>query len=136
MNLAEELARKAEQRRAILQEIKELSRKISKAQEIMQDLNQCKMVISMDVSSWQMQYSLFQSMPITGEVFVTDIFEGNSAERLSIEIPVATNKMNNTASQMEALCSYIQVQITKLTEYIEELQIKIQALREKLSALF
>lgn len=135
MDLAQERAMRAEQIRAIRKRIAELTKKISKAREIMQDLNKCKIVIMLQAESWGTQYAAFQSVPITADIFVSDVFEGNIAETLSIEVPAAAGKMDNTASQMETLCSYIQSQIARLTEYIERLQLEIQALQASLSAL-
>jgi len=126
---------KAKRRRELLEKISALYQKISNARNIMSELSSCKRAITGGTDNWESSYQAFQAAPITAEVFVTDLFEGNAAKLLSIEVPAAAKQMNNTTGQMETLCSHIQNQIDKLEGYIARLHAQITELQAQLNTL-
>ena len=122
-------------RKEILKKIGVLNQKITTARDIISKLTGCSQTLMREANHWEASYSVFCAAPITGEVFVADLFEGDIAEELNSQVPDGAAHMNNTKGQMQALCSHINNQISKLTEYIAKLQSQITALQAELSAL-
>lgn len=122
-------------RKELRNKIAALRKKVTAAREIITKLSRCQNEINRKIEAWQSAYTSFHSRPITGEIYVEDLFEGNIAESLSGEVPRTAEKMNDTSERMETLCAYVQNQIAELEEYIAELQIRINGLQAELNAL-
>lgn len=122
-------------RREIREKITALRKKIAVAREAITKLSRCRSEISCKMEAWESEYAAFQSRPITGEIYMEDLFEGNIAQLLSGEVPRTAERMVHTTGMMEELCLHIQNQITRLEEYIEELWKQVEELMAELNAL-
>lgn len=131
----EERAAREARRNEIRREISKVGRKISEARDVVEGLNSCQRDIRQETDNWNNAYNAFKSAPINSEVFVTDVFEGNTAETLSSEIPGAAGRMDSTCGQMESLCGHISNQIARINEYIDRLSARIHELYIELAAV-
>lgn len=131
----EERAAREARRNEIRREISRVARKISEARDVVEGLNGCLRSIQQEIDNWNNAYNAFKSVPINSEVFVTDVFEGNTAEALSSEVPGTAGRMDSTCGQMEALCGHISNQIARINEYIDRLSARIHELHIELAAV-
>lgn len=129
-DLAAIIAKKLE----IMKQIGELRDKIRDARTVKTSLKNSDTAISNTLMRWTSRYNAFQSSPMS-EVVVTDKFEGESAEKIRTRLPEAIQAMAVTQSSTENVRGEISVQITKLDEYIAELEEKIAALMASLAAI-
>lgn len=129
-----DLAANFAKRLEIMKQIGELRDKIRDARTVKTNLNNSDTAISNTLMRWTSRYNAFQSSPMS-EVVVTDKFEGESAEKIRTSLPEAIQAMAVTQSSTENVRGEISVQITKLDEYIAELEEKIAALRASLAAI-
>lgn len=129
-DLAAIIAKKLE----IMKQIGELRDKIRDARTVKTNLKNSDTAISNTLMRWTSRYNAFQSSPMS-EVVVTDKFEGESAEKIRTRLPEAIQAMAVTQSSTENVRGEISVQITKLDEYIAELEEKIAALMASLAAI-
>lgn len=128
------LAAAAAKRAAIMAQVGILRTKISNARSIKSDLESSGREIDIALTLWTNRYAAFQSSSMS-EVVVTDKFEGESAEKIQARLPDAIEKMINTQSRTENVQGEISEQMTKLDEYIAELEEKISALLSGLAAI-
>lgn len=135
MGVRDEMEARKARRSAIRAEIRLLQGKLSIARELVSAFRKVHMEVKNAQEQWTSNYTAFQSIEINANVLVTDVFEGNIAEKLSGRIPQVTGKMETTVAQMENTDSCITRQITLLEEYIQELFLKIQALYSEMEAL-
>ena len=118
----------------IMKQVGELREKVSKARVVKTRLKNSDTVINNTLMQWTSRYRAFQASPMS-EVVVTDKFEGESAEAIRSKLPDTVQLMNDTQASTEGVQGEIAVQITKLDEYMERLEMKISALMGELAAL-
>lgn len=128
-------AQKEAQREKIRVQIEDLNIKITEAAELMTQFRGYNSKIAADKDSWSSEYNRYQGNEIVSVIFLTDRFEGNTAETLAGEIPEAVLQMNKVSGQMEELSGHTGNQITKLSNYIETLQEKVRMLYANMAAI-
>ncbi|MCM1268435.1 MAG: hypothetical protein NC302_11065 [Bacteroidales bacterium] len=133
MGLGDMLARAAKVS-LINKQIAELDDLVAEARSIKVELKNSDMALNNTLLQWTSRYRAFQASPMS-EVVVVDKFEGESAERIRAALPSAIEEMEATQAATESVQGEIDVQITKLDEYIDMLGEKIAALRSEMAAL-
>ncbi|MCM1424446.1 MAG: hypothetical protein NC415_11635 [bacterium] len=133
MGLGDMLARAAKVS-LINKQIAELDDLVAEARSIKVELKNSDMALNNPLLQWTSRYRAFQASPMS-EVVVVDKFEGESAERIRAALPSAIEEMEATQAATESVQGEIDVQITKLDEYIDMLGEKIAALRSEMAAL-
>ena len=135
MDLYDEEEWKKEKREEIRGKISALSAKIDEANEIIEALSESKKNLNDDIEEWENSYQTYQSVEINSNIFLTDVFEGNMAERLKIRIPNAFGLMKNSVSIMNSVIAGVNEQIIFIQDYISELQQEIRALYTELAGI-
>lgn len=133
-NYAAEMAAKMAKRAVIREAIKRVQAKIDAARDVKTALNNINRQIADAVNRWANKLASFQSS-VMAPVMVTDKFEGEAAERISIRLPQPIAEMENTRASAQGVQGEISVQLTKLDLYIAKLEDEKDKLIAELAAI-
>lgn len=131
---AAELAAKMAKRLEILAAIAKVQGLIREAERVKNLIDQINLQITNSLNIWANALSAFESS-VMAPVVVTDKFEGESAEKISIRLPEPVTQMESTKASAEGVQGEIAVQITLLDTYIAEKEAELDELRGQLAAL-
>ncbi|MBD5395737.1 MAG: hypothetical protein HDR71_16075 [Lachnospiraceae bacterium] len=131
---AAEMAAKMAQRAIIREAIKRVQEKIDAAREVKIALNNINRQIADAVNRWARTLASFQSS-VMAPVVVTDRFEGDAAERISIRLPQPIAEMESTRASAQGVQGEISTQLAKLDLYINKLEDEKDKLLAELAAI-
>ena len=133
-NYAAEMAAKMAKRAIIREAIKRVQEKIDAARKVKIALNNINRQIADAVNRWARTLASFQSS-VMAPVVVTDRFEGDAAERISIRLPQPIAEMESTRASAQAVQGEISTQLAKLDLYINKLEDEKDKLLAELAAI-
>ncbi|TCL60979.1 hypothetical protein EDD76_10176 [Kineothrix alysoides] len=126
--------REREERRArIRSQISNLNAKISSVRSLVSSFTSANAELAACQSDWGSAYSAYQGNQMASDVFVTDKFEGDTAEKLSADIPEVLKNMTHTRVIVGNVRASISNQIQKLQMYISKLESQVSALYVELN---
>lgn len=131
---AAELAAKMAKRLEILAAIAKVQGLINEAERVKNRIDQINLQITNSLNLWANALSAFESS-VMAPVVVTDKFEGESAEKISIKLPEPITQMETTKASAEGVQGEVEVQITMLDTYIAEKETELDELRAQLAAI-
>lgn len=120
---------------AIQKEINEIRHKIGVAERIKSSLTQLKLQMNAELDCWNEQYAEYIKLDLAPDIKVVDSFEGQAAEQLALDFPVAVTEINDISGQISEVVTGVDDQIAKIDEYIEKLNAQIATLLSRLEAL-
>ena len=131
---AAEMAAKMAKRAIIREAIKRVQEKIDAAREVKIALNNINRQIADAVNRWARTLASFQSS-VMAPVVVTDRFEGDAAERISIRLPQPIAEMESTRASAQGVQGEISTQLAKLDLYLNKLEDEKDKLLAELAAI-
>lgn len=131
---AAELAAKMAKRLEILAAIAKVQGLIREAERVKNLIDQINLQITNSLNIWTNALSAFESS-VMAPVVVTDKFEGESAEKISIRLPEPVTQMESTKASAEGVQGEIAVQITLLDTYIAEKETELDGLWAQYAAI-
>lgn len=125
---AAEQARKTE----IMKRIYELEKEKTECLECISSLQTVKGQLANLESSWKSVFHNQMKSDIVREVVIPGVFEGTSAAAIKNTMDGAMEKMKNSMTGIDDVVGAISMQIGKLNQHIERLNLKIRNLRTSL----
>lgn len=109
--------------------------KIEKAQNVKTLLKKTNNLFYASNITWENNYSSKMNSDITSTIIIEGEFRGQIADKLASTFPNELDIMNDINLKSKDTKSFIDSQLTKLDEYIDELNEKMASLRQELSNL-
>lgn len=126
---------KLKRRREIMSEISALNREKELILLTKEYIETSRLYMNSAMERWELDYTAYSGIELAPDIKVEDSFEGMAAEQLALDFPVTVIEISSIATEVSGVIGAIADQLTKIDEYVETLDIKIDELYARLAEL-
>lgn len=130
----EELEKKRK-RRELRKKIEKLEKEINSLNETKESYNSHKKAINTKLEIWEGQCGFYDNIELTPDIEKKDMFEGFAAEAFAADLPEKYEWIRTAADKMKPVVAGICEQVSKIEEYVAELEQRKALLKAELEAI-
>lgn len=129
---AEERARR---RAAIQYQIQQWNTKLSRANSQLSGLTAEQSNLNTYLGDWDTQKKIYSGNQTLSDVVIKNIFEGMCADKTKDKFSASITEMDQTYSKVSGLNGNVGMQISRLNQYISNINAKLSMLRNELNSI-
>lgn len=126
---------KRKKRRELRKKIQKLEKEITSLNEAKESYSSHKTTINQNLETWESKCELYNNVELTPDIEVKDMFEGFVAEQFAVDLPEKYERIQSAADKMKIIAEGISDQISKIEEYVTELEQQKALLEAELAAI-
>lgn len=132
---AEERARRERRRAAIRAQIRDWEAKRRTVEAQIRELTTEQSNLNGCLGEWDAQKNIYNGNPVLSEVVIVNLFEGVCADKIKEDFTACIAEMDQTCSKVSGLNGNVGTQISRLQDYLVEINAKISALYSELASI-